>query len=104
MSYHRSTNYLTKLDLEFTIARHLDCDEIRVYVTIFKYQLALVWIRPYPFKKENHMTIIDLKSVDNKLVIKHKNADKFLQSIVEIQDDILEILNNYVESCCLCCR
>ena len=104
MSNHRSSNnYLTKLDLEFTIARHLDNENIRVYVTIFKYRLASVWIRPYPIVKNENLIIIDLKSVDNKLEIKSKYGQQYLQGIMQIEDDILEMINSYEDYCCLCC-
>jgi hypothetical protein len=87
----------TALDLEYTIARHLNKDDLRVFVGSLRYKKALVFIQKFP-KIENEISIMfELKSIDNKLVIKHPFGDKYLQNILEIEEEILSILNNFDE-------
>ena len=94
----RKRNYdNTELDLGFTIARHLNNDEIRVWVGRLRFKKAIVLIEKIPKVEGEYFAKLELNSIENKLVINHRFGDKYIQNIMEIEEQILSILNNFDE-------
>jgi hypothetical protein len=82
----------TKIELEYLIARHINDDSVRVAVLKIRESKILVSVKK-TIPKWYNLKISHTK----KLIIDNKDDDYFVEKILEVESDIIDIMSNFEE-------